>query len=226
MCYRESMSRAHRHYDLDDVRRVYRVWGEHPSWYFAQDLFSFMGRHREIRSQTVAGMRLRPGDRVLEVGCGNGRNLGYLRDAVGPTGSVVGIDYTPQMLDHARRLVRRNGWNNVDLRLADAAEVSLPPESFDAALAVMSLSAMPEPQRAMERVRAALRPGAVFAVSDGRGFPGRLRVLNSLLEDVVAPFGTWHPWRNLPDAMHQAFGNVSVRQHNFGTFFVARSVKP
>lgn len=212
-----------RDYDLDAVRRTYAVWGRHPSWYFAQDLFSFLGRHVEIRRATVAGLGLRPGDRVLEIGCGNGRNLGYLREAVGASGEVVGVDVTPEMLGEARRKIERHGWSNVRLLLSDAAEADFEQASFDAILGLMSFSAMPRHRAVLEHARAWLRPGGVFGITDGQNFPGRLRILNPLLENVVGRLGTWHSWRDLPAEMFDVFGNVSVRTHNFGSFFVARS---
>lgn len=215
------------HYELGDVRRVYSVWGKHPALYWAQDVFSFLGRHREIRGATVDEMRLRPGDRVLEVGCGNGRNLGYLRDAVGAAGHVVGFDYTSEMLAEAQHKIGRAGWKNVELHQGDAATVQWEPQSFDAVLGLMSFSAMPDHISALRHAWDALRPGGVLAVTDGQSFQGgAMSVLNPLLDRVVAPLGTWHPRRHLPDDMFELFGNVSVRTHNAGTFFVARSVKP
>jgi len=210
-------------YDLNDVRRIYAVWGRHPSWYFAQDLFSFLGRHREIRRATVAGLGLRPGDHVLEIGCGNGRNLGYLREAVGPAGEVVGVDVTPEMLDEAQHKIDRAKWDNVRLILGDAADVVFEPGSFDAILGLMSFSAMPGYRDVIKRAHGWLRPDGVFGITDGQNFPGRLGVLNPLLEHVVGRLGTWHSWRDLPSEMYDEFGNVSVRTHNFGSFFVARS---
>lgn len=212
-------------YDIEDVLRTYAVWGRHPSWYFAQDLFSFMGRHREIRRETVAGLGLRPGDRVLEIGCGNGRNLTYLRDAVGTTGEVVGLDVTPQMLATAQQRVDRAGWSNVHLVLDDARTASFQPGSFDAILGLMSFSAMPDHAVALARARQWLRHGGVFGITDGQNFTGKLGVLNPLLEQGVGRLGTWHSWRDLPADLFATFGNVSVRRHNFGSFFVARSKK-
>lgn len=51
----------------------------------------------------VAELGLRAGDRVLDAGCGTGRALPALRDAVGPSGAVLGVDLTPAMLEAAAR---------------------------------------------------------------------------------------------------------------------------
>src|SRR4051812_18825868 len=57
-------------------------------------------------ARAVAEFGLRPGDRVLDAGCGTGRALPALRAAVGPSGTVIGADLTPQMLTAARRAGR------------------------------------------------------------------------------------------------------------------------
>ena len=98
------------------------------------------------RRKGVAALALRPGDTVLEVGVGTGRNLRYLVDAVGPTGTVIGVDLSGGMLAQARKLVTRDGWSNVELIQADAATVEIPGE-LDAALFSLSYSAMPEAVR-------------------------------------------------------------------------------
>jgi len=58
-------------------------------------------------------LRLRPGDRVLDVGCGTGLNFPLLSAAVGPSGSIVGVASSESMLARARTLIRRNRWANV-----------------------------------------------------------------------------------------------------------------
>src|SRR5215470_6264836 len=78
-----------------------------------------------LRRRAVRAMALRPGDRVLEVGVGSGRNLPYLLDAVGPDGSVTGVDLSPGMLAEARKLLARRGAANVRLIEADASAVEL-----------------------------------------------------------------------------------------------------
>jgi len=113
-----------------------------------------------MRRKAVAALALRPADTVLEVGVGSGRNLPYLREAVGPGGGVVGVDLSPGMLAEARKLVDRRGGAPVELIEANAATVELDRE-VDAVLFSLSYSAIPEPARAPALARAweRLRPG-------------------------------------------------------------------
>ena len=59
-----------------------------------------------FRQKAAERLRLQPGDRVLEIGCGTGRNLPPLRAAVGPTGSIYGVDISAGMLATGARAVR------------------------------------------------------------------------------------------------------------------------
>src|ERR1700744_1938769 len=99
-----------------------------------------------MRRKAVAAMGLCPGDAVLEVGVGSGRNLPYLLDAVGPSGAVVGVDLSAGMLAEARKLVARRGAANVDPIAPHASTVDLDRE-FDAVLFPLSYSVIPEPVR-------------------------------------------------------------------------------
>lgn len=76
--------------------------------------------YRAGRESGVALLALRAGDTVLDLGGGTGLNLALLVDAVGPTGTVIGLDRSPQMLEMARRRVEANGWTSVRLVEADA----------------------------------------------------------------------------------------------------------
>ncbi|WP_049979329.1 class I SAM-dependent methyltransferase [Halolamina rubra] len=121
------------------IRESYRRWARLYDW-FARATTDVGG----VRAACVDALELDPGDTVVEFGCGPGPNLPALREAVGPSGRVVGVDVTDRMLDRARRLVARRGWANVSLVQADAA--TPPIESADAVLSTFVTSLFPDPE--------------------------------------------------------------------------------
>jgi ubiquinone/menaquinone biosynthesis C-methylase UbiE len=109
----------------------------------------------------VAELGLRPGDRVLDAGCGTGRALPPLRDAVGPSGVVLGADLTPAMLREAVRAGRdRDG----ALLLADVAALPLRSGSLDAVFGAGLVSHLPDPAANLGELARVVRPGGLLAL--------------------------------------------------------------
>jgi demethylmenaquinone methyltransferase/2-methoxy-6-polyprenyl-1,4-benzoquinol methylase len=131
------------------------------------------------RRRGVAALGLRPGDTVLEVAVGTGRNLAYLVDAVGPTGRVIGVDLSAGMLREAAKLVRRRGWSNVTLVEGDATAVGLD-RDLDAIFFSLAWSVIPDPVAALARSWDDLRPGGRVAVME-------ISLAASPLRPVLAP---------------------------------------
>jgi ubiquinone/menaquinone biosynthesis C-methylase UbiE len=109
----------------------------------------------------VAELGLRPGDRVLDAGCGTGRALPPLRAAVGPSGVVLGVDLTPAMLREAVRAGRdRDG----ALLLADVAALPLRSHALDAVFGAGLISHLPSPAENLRELARVVRPGGVLAL--------------------------------------------------------------
>ncbi|MEU7581567.1 methyltransferase domain-containing protein [Streptomyces sp. NPDC041068] len=109
----------------------------------------------------VAELGLRPGSRVLDAGCGTGRALPALREAVGPSGVVLGADLTPAMLEAATRAGRaRDG----QLLLADVTGLPLRTESLDAVFGAGLISHLPDPAENLRELRRVTRPGGLLAL--------------------------------------------------------------
>jgi len=80
---------------------------------------------KSLRQKAVQLLQLKPGDRVLDVGCGPGGSFPYLVEAVGPSGEVVGVEISPEIAINARRRIEKNRWNNVRVIEGDAKTVKL-----------------------------------------------------------------------------------------------------
>lgn len=168
--------------------------------------------HRETAIDHLAP---RLGDRVLEVGCGPGTNFERLVAEIGETGTLVGVDYSPEMLARARDRVRDHGWTNVDLVEADATTGELG-GPYDRAIAILALSVMPDPHRAVANVYSSLAPGGTLVVFDVRTVPsGPVRVLNPLLRRFFRWYANWNPDGDVPRAVGAVFDDHDVVETSF-----------
>ena len=126
----------------------------------------------EDRLEEVAGppgrmamelLALRPGQRVVDLGCGTGRTTVELASRVSPGGEAVGVDIAPGMLDRGRERAKGLGLANVDFRQADVQVHDLGEGAFDAAYSRFGVMFFRDPAAAFGNVRRALRPGAVLS---------------------------------------------------------------
>ncbi|MGP9016986.1 class I SAM-dependent methyltransferase [Streptomyces sp. BR1] len=109
----------------------------------------------------VAELGLRAGDTVLDAGCGTGRALPPLRDAVGPAGTVLGVDLTPEMLEAAVQAGRDEVGR---LLLGDVARLPLRTGSLDAVFGAGLISHLPEPEENLRELARVVRPGGQLAL--------------------------------------------------------------
>ena len=109
------------------------------------------------RSIVRAALEARPGERILDVGCGPGFYCAELVEDVGPTGSVVGVDSAPAMLALAER--RCATYENVQLREGQATAVPIDDGEFDAAISVQVQEYVAEISTGLAELHRALRPG-------------------------------------------------------------------
>jgi demethylmenaquinone methyltransferase/2-methoxy-6-polyprenyl-1,4-benzoquinol methylase len=175
------------------------------------------------RRRAVAALGLKPGDTVLEIGAGSGRNFPYLVEAVGPSGTVIGVDASPGMLAEAHKLIERNGWSNVELLQQDATQLEVD-RDVDGVLFSLSYSAMPEPRPALARAWERLRPSSRVVVMDAgltQGGPWRLVAPIARLLVKYAPGDAYSdPWSDLAQ-----YGPVETKRFLLGFFYVSSVAK-
>jgi ubiquinone/menaquinone biosynthesis C-methylase UbiE len=166
------------------------------AWVYDLELALF----EPVRRRAVAWLAPRPGDTVLDVGCGTGLSFALLQDAVGSGGRIVGIEQSPQMLDKARQRVQRHGWRNVTLLCAPAEEARLDGRA-DAALLHFTHDVM-QSGAALDHVLHHLKPGATLVASGLKwaptwALPVNLLVLPAALRSVSSLAGLHRPWQEL-----------------------------
>lgn len=208
-------------------RRLYDWWSRNPWALRGLYALAFLGRERTFRRRSIDALALDSGDHVLELGCGNGNSFGRLREAVGPDGRVVGVDYSPGMASAAAARIEHEGWRNVHVVHGDATTLGVQSNAFDAAYASMSLSAMPDPVAAVETAARCLHEDGRLAVLDAQPFqPLPLRPLNLLIVPLSRRLTDWNVDVDIPDAIVERFEETTVDGYNGGTVYVASASGP
>jgi len=171
-----------------------------------------------VRAKSIDALELAPGNAVLELGCGSGRNFALIEERIGSRGALIGVDISPRMLARAEKLARRRRWTNVYLTRDDAATYS-PSRSLQGVLFCFSYSTMRDRLRILESAWQLLDVGGRMVITDARLRPGWPR-------RVFSRLGVWMSNRTLlgkPDTdperdLTRIAGSVSTQRISFAPF--------
>jgi ubiquinone/menaquinone biosynthesis C-methylase UbiE len=122
-----------------------------------------------VAGQLVALATPRPGDQVLDAGCGAGAIAVRCARAISPGGQVTGLDLSEAMLRRTAAEAAARGFGNVRTRRGDAGQPPFAPASFDTVLASLVLYLLPDTGTALRSWRDLLKPGGTLAFSWGIG---------------------------------------------------------
>jgi SAM-dependent methyltransferase len=134
----------------------------------------------ELR-RAIAGLGLKQGMRVLDAGCGTGEALRWLADAVGPHGTVVGIDLSAAHVAAARAIVS----DQVLVLQADVRRPPLEPRNFDLIWSVNTINHLHEPLAGVRVLTGLLRPGGRMALGQSSLLPDMFFAWDSRLERLT-----------------------------------------
>jgi ubiquinone/menaquinone biosynthesis C-methylase UbiE len=129
------------------------------------DLAAATDNVRELKNQVTKRLAARPGDRILDVGCGTGDDALRWAQLVGPDGGVIGVDRSNELLRVARDRLAGTSLP-AEFRHGDAADLAFPGGVFDAVTASRVLIHTPDPARALAEFARVTRPGGRVVVFD------------------------------------------------------------
>jgi len=203
--------------DQTAIEHTYQNWAKVYEW---STPIYLLGNEKRLRRETIAVLHLQPGQTILDVGCGTGRNFELILEKIGPTGKLVGVDYTSDMLARAQERIEREGWLNVKLIQGDAAHIELG-QTFDAALSTLAISVITDYRGALDRMLAHVKPGGYLAIGDAKRssrWYGRLfNWVADLLGTGAAGMMSRRPWEPLSEML----SDFHYEEWFMGFFYVA-----
>ena len=110
--------------------------------------------------------KIKQGDVVIDLGSGAGNDAFVARHQTGETGKVIGIDFTPAMIDKARSNAELRGFNNVEFREGDIEKMPITSNAADVIVSNCVLNLVPDKDAVMKEIFRVLKPGGHFSISD------------------------------------------------------------
>lgn len=110
--------------------------------------------------------RIKPGDTVIDLGSGAGNDCFVARAETGPEGKVIGIDFTPEMINKARENADKLGFNNVEFRTGDIERIPVTANVADVVVSNCVLNLVPDKKQVFCEIFRVLKNGGHFSISD------------------------------------------------------------
>jgi SAM-dependent methyltransferase len=133
--------------------------------------------------------KIRKGDTVIDLGSGAGNDCFIARKEAGETGRVIGIDFTPAMIEKARANVDKLGYNNVEFRQGDIEKMPVTANIADVIVSNCVLNLVPNKDGVFREIHRVLKPGGHFSISDivlAGELPAKIREAAEMYAGCVA----------------------------------------
>ncbi len=156
---------------------------------------------------------IKPGDTVLDLGSGAGNDVFVARAITGETGRVIGMDFTPEMIEKANRNKAKLGYTNVEFHLGEIEAMPLQDETADVIVSNCVLNLVPNKEKAFAEIYRVTRNGGHFCVSDiviKGDLPEKLKTSAAMYAGCVA--GAIQQDEYLSIIRNAGFENVEIKK--------------
>jgi len=184
-----------------------------------------MGQAQRLRNMTIEQSQLKPGESLLDVGCGTGGVTIPGKERVGQKGKVAGIDPSPEMIAVASRKAGNAGLE-IDFRLGVIESLPYPDASFDVVTSSLMMHHLTQELqvKGFSEIRRVLKPGGRLLIADTRrpnGFPAK-QVFAALSKKHGIKFGI----EDLPETLKSAgFATATLLEERFRMIGFVRANK-
>jgi arsenite methyltransferase len=161
----------------------------------------------------TAFAQIKEGDTVVDLGSGAGNDVFIARHEAGETGRVIGIDFTPAMIELAKKNLKVRGFNNVEFKLGDIENIPLEKNTVDVVVSNCVLNLVPDKNRVFQEIFRILKPGGHFSISDivlSGELPEKIRLAAEMYAGCVS--GAIQKAEYLQLIENNGFMNVTIQK--------------
>jgi len=177
-----------------------------------------------LKMKSFNNSSLKQGDRVIVFCCGSGLDFPHIMNKIGDHGSILGVDFSSQMLEKAKKRVADFGWKNVELIQADVTIFdSLNRSGADVGVCTLGMSIIPDFEKAYYNLLSQVKTGGEIIIGDMKLASGWKALFNPITVFLAKRFGgTIEGHQNsikLISMMHQNLEDVTLHEYFMGAYF-------
>lgn len=199
---------------LDDAKKKAAATYNAASDFYDHPANTFWERYGR---RTIERLGLPQGARVLDVCCGSGASALPAAAAVGPSGSVTGVDLAKNLLELARRKAKQRGLTNIQFATGDMTDLSFETGSFDVVVCVFGIFFVPDMETALRELTRVARSGGRVAVTTWG--PRFFEPVNTAFWDAVRGvrpdlYKSFNPWDRIsePETVRSLLESASLTE--------------